>query len=103
MFLIAELTDIRDQEALRRYALGVQPLMAHHGGRILAMSSHGEETIEGEPGGEGRVHAIHAWESREGFDAFWISEDYQPLKALRRSACETRIVVFDGPDAVNAP
>lgn len=102
MYLIAELTGIRDAEALRRYAMDVQPLMARHGGRILAMSSRGEETIEGEPAGEARIHAIHVWDSRSGFDTFWSSAEYQPLKALRRSACETRITVFEVNNAVDA-
>lgn len=93
MFLVAELTGIRDVDALRRYAAEVQPLMARHGGRIVAMSSRGEETIEGEP--VTGIHAVHEWDSRDAFDAFWASPDYQPLKALRRSACDSRIVLFE--------
>jgi uncharacterized protein (DUF1330 family) len=93
MHLIAQLTAISSPGDLRRYAVEVEPLMARHGGRIVAISSR-SDVVEGEPV-EG-IHVIHEWESRSAFDAFWTSPDYQPLKALRRGACDTRIVVL-GP------
>ena len=93
MYLIAELSNVRDVGKLRRYAVEVEPLMRAYGGRIIAMSTRGAEVIEG--AGEPALHAVHEWESRAGFEAFWRSAEYAPIRALRHDACDTRIVVFD--------
>lgn len=91
LYLVAELR-VRDREKLLRYAAEVQPVMARFGGRILATSVAGHRGLEGawQPG----LLVIHHWRSERDFDAFWQSEDYAPIKQLRRESCDSRIVVF---------
>ena len=92
MYLVAEMR-VRDRDKLLRYAAEVQPLMSRYGGRIIAVSGAGAELIEGE--GDPPLIILHRWESRAGFDAFWRSPEYEPLRRLRHEACETRITVFE--------
>jgi uncharacterized protein (DUF1330 family) len=97
MYLVAEL-QVRDAAQLGQYAEFVQPLMARYGGRILAVSAGPADVIEG--GRPPSVRVIHRWDSRAGFDAFYRSEEYRPLKAMRQRACESEIAVFE--DATSA-
>lgn len=70
-----------------------RPLVAAHGGEILAISAGGADVIEGD--GPPPLLAFHRWPSRECFDRFWNSPEYAPLRALRHQACDTRITVFE--------
>lgn len=94
LYLIAELT-VRDRDKLLAYYEQVRPLMAEHGGEILGFSAAGADVVEGD--WRPQLLVLHRWRSRADFDAFWESPAYQPVKALRHAACESRIVVFDGP------
>jgi len=102
MFLVAELR-VRDREKLIRYATVVQPLMARHGGQILGVSAAGARVLEGD--WEPDLLVLHRWRSEADFDAFWSSEEYQPVKRLRHEACDSRIAVFAGfvPEAADSP
>lgn len=91
MYLVAELT-VHDREKLLRYAAAVQPIMARHGGRILGVSAGGARVVEGD--WDPQLLVIHRWDSEAGFDAFWESPEYQPVKRLRHEACDSRIAVF---------
>jgi uncharacterized protein (DUF1330 family)/ketosteroid isomerase-like protein len=93
MLLVAELT-VTDPEAMLRYASEVQPVMARYGGRIAGVSATGPEVLEGD--WHPQLIVVHHWRSRADFQAFWTSEEYKPLRHLRHTACESRIVVFDG-------
>lgn len=92
MYLLAEM-NVRDAKKLAAYAQRVAPLVAAHGGEILAVSAGGADVIEGE--GPPPLLAFHRWPSRECFDRFWNSPEYAPLRALRHQACDTRITVFE--------
>jgi len=101
VILVAELR-VRDRDKLMRYAAEVQPLMARYGGHILATSAAGVRVLEGD--WEPNLLVVHRWRSRAGFEAFWSSAEYQPVKQLRHEACESRIAVFDGlPEPVASP
>jgi uncharacterized protein (DUF1330 family) len=93
MLLVAELT-VTDPDAMLRYATEVQPVMARYGGRIVGVSATGAETLEGD--WHPNLVVVHHWRSRADFDAFWSSEEYEPLRRLRHSACDSQIVIFDG-------
>lgn len=95
-YLIAEL-DVRDPEKLLEYGRRVQPVMARHGGEIVAISGRGARVVEGErkPG----LVILHRWRSLADFDAFWDSQEYEPLRKLRHEACGSRIVIFEGVPA----
>jgi uncharacterized protein (DUF1330 family) len=96
MYLVAELS-VRDRDKLLQYAAEVAPLMTSYGGEILATSAAGVDVVEGDWVPD--LLVVHRWRSLEDFDAFWESKDYAPIRALRHEACESRIVVFDGPQA----
>jgi uncharacterized protein (DUF1330 family) len=100
MLLVAELT-VTDPEKLGRYATEVQPVMARYGGRITGVSVTGADVLEGD--WHPQLVVVHQWRSRSDFDSFWNSEEYQPLKRLRHSACDSRIVVFDGIVPASGP
>ena len=63
--LVAELR-VRDRAKLLRYASAVQPVIATHGGRIVATSASGARTVEGD--GPDGVLVVHEWETESGFD-----------------------------------
>ena len=92
MHLIAEMR-VKDPAKLLEYGRRVQPMMAAHGGEIVATSALGTRVMEGE--WEAGLLVIHRWRSRAAFDGFWQSADYEPLLRLRHEACETRIVTFE--------
>ena len=93
MFLVAELRNIRDPALLLRYREEVEPVMNARGGEILGVSATGAELVEGE--GAPALTVIHRWVSRAAFDELWNSPEYQPIKALRHAACDSRITVFE--------
>ncbi len=93
MLLVADLA-VRDPAAMGRYALEVQPLMARYGGRIAGVSAAGVDVLEGD--WRPRLAVVHEWRSRADFDAFWRSDEYEPLRRLRHAACDSRIIVFEG-------
>lgn len=76
IYLLIEL-DVRDREAMTRYAAKAQPLVERYGGRIVGMSITGGEVIEGDS--RPRVLSVHRWPARSDFDAFYESHEYQPL------------------------
>jgi uncharacterized protein (DUF1330 family) len=92
LLLVAELT-VTDPKDMLRYATEVQPVMARYGGRIAGVSAAGAEVLEGD--WRPQLIVVHTWRSRADFDAFWNSEEYEPLRQLRHSACDSRIAVFD--------
>ena len=53
----------------------------------------GTEVLEGD--WRPQLVVVHHWRSRADFNAFWNSDEYQPLRRLRHTACDSRIVVFD--------
>lgn len=93
LYVIAELREIRDPAKLSRYYREVRPLLAAHGGEILAVSGGDEEVIEGDDGPA--IHSVQTWPSRAAFGEFWDSPEYCTVRELRREACESRIVVIE--------
>lgn len=94
MYLVGELT-VHDRDKLLRYAQEVQPLMARYGGRILGVSAAGARVVEGD--WDPQLLVIHRWDSEAGFDAFFASPEYEPIKQLRHEACDSRLVTFSAP------
>ena len=93
LYLVADI-DVRNPEAMRRYAHEAPPMVERFGGRVIAISIGSLEVIEGawRPG----VLALHRWPSLQAFQRFYDSEEYKPLKDLRHAASDTKLVVFDG-------
>ena len=93
LYLFAHI-DVRDPAKMRRYAIEAPPMVERFGGRVIAISVGSLKVIEGAWRPE--VLALHRWPSLEAFQTFYDSDEYQPLKDLRRAASDTNLVVFDG-------
>ena len=92
-YVIADVRAVRDQDALVEYRRRNTDAVANHGGRFVIRGGE-VELLEGAwdtlrmvviefPD----VDAAHAW---------WASDEYAPLKELRRAASDTNIVLVEG-------
>ncbi len=92
-FVIAERVEVLDAEKLRQYLDAVSPTIERRGGRYHVVSES-VELLEG----EWRPPALVVFEfpSREQALAWWNSDEYAPLKALRREAAVYNMVLVGG-------
>ena len=92
-FVIAERVQVLDAEKLQRYLDAVSPTIERYGGRYHVVSGPGE-VLEG----EWRPPALVVFEfpSRERALRWWNSDEYAPLKALRREAAVYNMVLVEG-------
>jgi len=92
-FVIAERVQVLDTEKLQRYLDTVSPTIERYGGRYHVVSGPGE-VLEG----EWRPPALVIFEfpSRERALRWWNSDEYAPLKALRREAAVYNMVLVEG-------
>jgi uncharacterized protein (DUF1330 family) len=91
-YFIVEI-DVQDAAAFDDYRRQVPATIARYGGRYLVRGGH-TETLEGE-GSAARIVVLE-FPSREQARAFYDSPEYGPLKALRRRAATSRLVLVDG-------
>lgn len=73
------------RENYREYQAQVQPLIAAHGGRLLATGSK-LQVLEGSH--DGRRLVVFEFPSMEALHGFWHSPQYAALKTLRANAAE---------------
>ena len=94
-YLIANV-DIKDAESIRAYLAGTPDVLKKYSGRFLVRG--GEQWIaEGEWKPSRLV--IVEFDDLEKAKAFWHSEEYAPLKAIRQSSAYTDMVFVEGlPD-----
>jgi uncharacterized protein (DUF1330 family) len=90
-YLIVDI-NVVDRSKFREYAQAVQSTVEAYGGRYLCKWGK-PETLEGEWGASKIVlvefgTAAHA-------KSWWDSEEYRPLKALRRRTSKTRVLLVD--------
>jgi uncharacterized protein (DUF1330 family) len=92
-YVIAYVTEARDQEALLEYRRRNTDVVAAHGGRFLVRGG-AHETLEGtwDPL---RVVVIEFPDAATA-RGWYESEDYAPLRALRRRASDTEIILVEG-------
>jgi uncharacterized protein (DUF1330 family) len=92
-FVIAERMDVLDAEKLQQYLDAVSPTIESYGGRYHVVTGS-IEVLEG----EWRPPALVVFEfpSRERALEWWGSEEYAPLKALRREAAVYNMVLAEG-------
>ena len=92
-YVIADVRDARDEDALAEYRRGTTESVARHGGRFVARG--GElEVLEGD--WDTRRIVIIEFPDMAAARGWYESEDYAPLKALRQSASDTNIILVDG-------
>jgi len=89
--LIADIKVV-DPPKFKEYAEAVQATMAAFGGRYLCKWGR-PETLEGEWGA--RRIVIIEFETLKQAKRWWTSEEYRPLKALRRDSSMARIILVE--------
>ena len=92
-YVIAAMTEARDQEALGEYRRRNTDVVAAYGGRFVVRGG-AHETLEGDwqPVRLVVIEFPTAAAAREWYE----SEDYAPLRELRRRASDTDIVLVEG-------
>jgi uncharacterized protein (DUF1330 family) len=92
-YVIANVTDARDEEALQEYRRRNTETVESRGGRFLVRGGE-HEVLEGDWDTQ-RIVVIEFPDAATARE-WWESEDYAPLKELRRSASDTDILLVDG-------
>jgi len=92
-YVIADVRDARDQDALAEYRRRNTDAVANHGGRFLIRGGE-SELLEGEWPTQ-RIVLIE-FPDAAAARAWWESEEYAPLKQMRRDASDTNILLVEG-------
>lgn len=93
VYVLADVRDAWDAEALDEYRRRNTEAVAAHGGRFLIRGGE-HELLEGE--WATRRIVLIEFPDRDAARAWWTSEEYEAIKPLRRGASTTNIVLVDG-------
>ena len=85
--------DVQDAAAFEEYRQQVPAIIAKYRGRYLVRGGK-TETLEGD-WRPGRIVVLE-FPSREQARMFYDSPEYAPLKALRRRAAKSKLLLVDG-------
>lgn len=94
VYLIATVR-VDDPETYKKYTAKTPALIEKHGGRFLVRGGP-VDAVEGEPFNDRLV--LVEFPSRERFDAFHVSPEYQEVMKLRHQSSESRFLVVEGVD-----
>ena len=94
-YVIANVTEARDRDALVEYRRRNTATVAQYGGRFLVRGGE-QETLEGDWPGVRIV--VMEFPDAAAARAWWDSDEYAPLKEIRRGASDTDIVLVEGGD-----
>jgi uncharacterized protein (DUF1330 family) len=92
-YVIANITDAWNQDALVEYRNRNTEVVAKHGGRFVARGGR-HEILEGEY--KPLRVVIIEFPDLDAARGWYESDDYAPLRELRRSASKTDIYVVEG-------
>ena len=92
-YVIADVRAVRDAGALVEYRRRNTDAVAAHGGRFVARGG-AVTLLEGEWPTERIV--VMEFPDAAAARAWWESDDYAPLKELRRGASDTNIILVEG-------
>ena len=92
-YVIADVTAVRDTDALIEYRRRNTDAVANHGGRFLVRGG-GAELLEGD--WPTRRIVLIEFPDSAAAHAWWESEEYAPLKQMRRDASDTNILLVEG-------
>ena len=92
-YVIAQV-NVSNPERYPEYTAQVPPTIAKHGGRFIARGGNAE-VLEGILPLPQRLVIIE-FPKREAAKAWWSSEEYEPLKALRQENSEGTLFLVDG-------
>jgi uncharacterized protein (DUF1330 family) len=92
-YVIADVRDVRDAEALLEYRRRNTDTVANHGGRFVVRG--GETTVlEGEWPTQRIV--VMEFPDADAARAWWESDGYEAIKPIRRGASDTNIILVEG-------
>ena len=92
-YVIADVRQALDQEALVEYRRGNTESVARHGGHFVVRGGD-MEVLEGD--WDTRRLVVIEFPDMAAARGWYESDDYAPLKALRQSASETNIILVEG-------
>ena len=92
-YVIADVRDAWDAEALDEYRRRNTDAVANHGGSFVVRGGE-HELLEGE--WDTRRVVVISFPDTAAARAWWESDEYAPLKELRRGASKTNILLVDG-------
>jgi uncharacterized protein (DUF1330 family) len=85
---------VLDRPVLLEYAKATAALVEQWGGRYI-LRTRDAELLEG-PFGEGAGVLIIEWADRPAARAFWDSQAYAELKALRAGKADVQVLLVEG-------
>ncbi|MGC4892675.1 DUF1330 domain-containing protein [Micromonospora sp. DT31] len=92
VYALAQLT-IHDPERYGRYVAAFLPVLARHGGRLLAADT-AARVVEGEWPYDKAI--LLSFDSREDFERWSTSSEYREISRDREAATEGVVVLLDG-------
>ena len=93
VYMIADVRDVRDADALVEYRRRNTDAVANHGGRFIVRGGD-FEVLEGE--WDTRRIVVAEFPDAAAARAWYESDEYAPLKELRRGASDTNILLVEG-------
>ena len=92
-YVIADVRDAWDADALDEYRRRNTDAVANHGGRFVVRGGE-HEVLEGD--WDTRRIVVIEFPDMAAGRAWWASDEYEAIKELRRGASTTNIVLVDG-------
>jgi uncharacterized protein (DUF1330 family) len=92
-YVIADVRDARDTEALLEYRRRNTDAVAHHGGRFIVRGGE-VALLEGEWDTQRIV--VMEFPDAAAARSWYESDEYAPLKELRQGASDTNIILVEG-------
>ena len=92
-YVIADVRDVWDTEALQEYRRRNTDAVAAHGGRFVVRGGE-HELLEGD--WDTRRLVVMEFPDMAAARAWWTSEQYEAIKPIRRGASTTNIILVDG-------
>jgi uncharacterized protein (DUF1330 family) len=92
-YLIADVRDAWDADALDEYRRRNTDAVAAHGGRFVVRGGE-HELVEGEWDTIRLV--VIEFPDMDAARAFWTSDEYEAIKPIRRGASTTNVILVDG-------
>jgi uncharacterized protein (DUF1330 family) len=84
--------DIKDEAGMARYVEDAPPILASHGGRVLAVDNDAE-LLDGQYRRERMV--LIGFPSLEQARTFWTSPEYKPMKELRERSSDQDCILIE--------
>ncbi len=92
-YIFAEVRDLTDQEAFREYITKIGATQDVYGGKNVIRGTN-FETLEGDWSPSGFI--VLEFPDRAKAMDWYNSEEYKPLKELRKRLASTNVVIMDG-------